>query len=89
MVCLQPRSQSIRTVFEFWIGIDNPLPGFHLRHYDRDRHLIEKMPELLALQSVRQIGRGEHPFDLVGFSFFRHADPGNRVPARLVELVLQ
>ena len=63
--------------FKFWIGIDNPLPGFHLGNYDRDRHLIEEAPELLALQSVGQMGRGEQLFNLVGLSFFRHADPGN------------
>src|ERR1700730_6391104 len=64
--------------FKFRIGIDDPLAGFPLRHDDRDRHLIEKAPELLALQSVRQIGRGEQPFNLLGLSFFfGHADPGN------------
>src|SRR5580704_4604070 len=64
--------------FKFGIGIDNAFAGFHLRHYDRDRHLIEKAPELLALQSVRQIGRGEQPFNLLDFFlFFGHSDLGD------------
>jgi len=75
-----------RQFFKFGIGIDNTLAGFCLRHYDRDRHLIEKEPELLAFQSVRQIGRRQQPFNLLGFSALtvtalrkRHPLPAARI----------
>ena len=52
-------------LLEFRIRIDDPLGIGGPRDDDRDRDLVEKMPELVAFERTRQIGGGEQSSDLV------------------------
>jgi hypothetical protein len=55
-----------RQLLELRVGVDDALATLHLRDEDRDRHLVEEAPELLAFERARQARGGEESLDLLG-----------------------